>query len=150
MAFNAKRFDTTAFTDGVWVSILGGEFLVARAGNPEYEQALESSGYRKMDDPADKQRALYRAIAKGVLKGWKGVEDNDGNAIPYNVGNAVEVLLENPDLVNRLLSEANDLTNYRRDSIEEDKERAVGFSDGSKNGSRQAKASKKQEPVTDE
>lgn len=146
--FNAKRFNTDAFTDGVWVNILGGDFKIARAGNPEYEQALESSGYRKMDDPAEKQRALYRAIAKGVLKDWSGVVDEHDQPIPFNVGNAVEVLIENPDLVSRLLSESNDLSNYKRESIEADKERAVGFSDGAKSGSGQGKATKKPASTT--
>lgn len=117
MAFNSKRFDTNAFIDGVWVSILGGEFKVARAGNPEYEQALEDSGYRKLEDPAEKQRALYKAIARGVLKDWREVEDDKGQPVPYSVENAVEVLLDNPDLVGRLLSEANDLSNWKREDV---------------------------------
>ena len=121
MAFNAKRFNTTAFTDGVWVNILGGEFKIARAGNPEYEQALEDSGYRKMEDPTEKQRALYKAIARGVLKDWRDVEDDNGQAIPFSVDNAVDVLLDNPDLVGRLLNEANDLSNWKRKDIESQK-----------------------------
>lgn len=130
MAFNAKRFNTTAFTDGVWVSIMGGEFKVARAGNPDYEQALEDSGYRKIDDPADKQRALYRAIARGVLKDWRDVEDDKGQAIPFTADNAVEVLLENPDLVGRLLSEANDLSNWKREDVAAQKKRRATSSAG--------------------
>ncbi|RUR26845.1 hypothetical protein ELY33_17200 [Vreelandella andesensis] len=117
MAFNAKRFNTDAFTDGVWVNILGGEFKVGRAGNPHYERALEDSGYRKLDDPAEKQRALYTAIAKGVLKDWRDVEDDKGQAIPFTVDNAVDVLMDNPDLVGRLLSEANDLSNWKKDDV---------------------------------
>ena len=41
MGFNAKKHDVSKFTAGTWVEILGGQFKVARAGNPEYEQALE-------------------------------------------------------------------------------------------------------------
>jgi len=150
MSFNAKRNDVSKFTAGTWVEIFGAHWKVARAGNPEYEQALEDSGYRKKEEPQAKQRALYKAIATGVLKDWKDVEDNDGNAIPYSVENAIEVLMENPDLVGRLLSEANDLANYRRESIKDDKERAVGFSDGKPNGSRQGKASKTPSEATSE
>lgn len=117
MAFNARRNDPAKFTEGTWVSILGGEFKLARAGNPTYERALEESGYRKKDEPEEKQRALYTAVAKGVLKDWRDVEDDQGKAIPYSVDNAVEVLRENPDLVNRILSEANDLSNYRREDV---------------------------------
>ena len=136
MAFNAKRFDTNAFTDGVWVSIMGGEFKIARAGNPDYEQALEDSGYRKIDDPADKQRALYKAIAKGVLKDWRDVEDDKGQAIPFTADNAVEVLLDNPDLVGRLLSEANDLSNWKREDVASQAKKPRTSSAGSKSGTR--------------
>lgn len=115
MSFNAKRNDPAKFTEGTWVDILGGQFKVARAGNPEYEQALEDCGYRKKEEPQAKQKALYTAIATGVLKDWRDVEDDAGKAIPFSVDNAVEVLLENPDLVGRILSEANDLANFRRE-----------------------------------
>lgn len=117
MAFNAKRNDISKFTAGTWVEIFGAQWKVARAGNPEYEQALEDSGYRRTDDPAKKQRALYTAIAEGVLKDWQDVVDENGTDIPYTTANAVEVLLENPDLVGELLREANTLSNYRRDDV---------------------------------
>lgn len=134
MAFNAKRFDTNAFTDGVWINILGGEFKIARAGNPEYEKALEESGYRKLDDPAEKQNALYRAIARGVLKDWRDVEDGNGEPIPFTTDNAVEVLLDNPDLVGRLLSEANDLSNWKRQDTEAQKKPRATSSAGKPSG----------------
>ena len=134
MGFNAKKHDVSKFTAGTWVEILGGQFKVARAGNPEYEQALEDSGYRKKEEPQAKQRALYEAIATGVLKDWKDVEDNDGNAIPYSVENAIEVLMENPDLVGRLLSEANDLANFRRHDVASQAKKPKPFKDGSKSG----------------
>lgn len=135
MAFNAKRFNTNAFTDGVWVSILGGEFKVARAGNPAYEKALEDCGYRKIDEPAEKQRALYRAIAVGVLKDWKDVEDDKGEPIPYTVDNAVDVLVDNPDLVSRLLAEANDLSNWKREDVASQGKRQSRSSAGKPSGS---------------
>lgn len=128
MAFNAQRNDVAKFTEGTWVTIMGGQFKIARAGNPEYEQALEDSGYRNIeDDPAAKQRALYRAIATGVLKDWADVEDDNEAAIPFSVDNAVTVLLENPDLVGRVLTEANTLSNYRReDAAKQSGKRATG------------------------
>lgn len=115
MGFNAHRNDTAKFTAGAWVGIFGGEFKIARAGNPEYERALEESGFRKKEDPQEKARALYRAVSIGILKDWKDVQDADGNDIPFTVDNAVDVLLDNPDLANRILAEANDLSNYRRE-----------------------------------
>lgn len=117
MAFNAQRNDRSKFTEGAWVPMFGAEFKVARAGNPEYERALEESGYRKIEDPEERMRALYRAVATGILRAWKDVVDANNDPIPYTVDNAVEVLLDNPDLASRILSEANDLSNFRRDDI---------------------------------
>jgi len=116
MAFNAKRNDVSKFTEGTWVSIFGGQFKVARAGNPEYKRALESTGFRKAEDEADRQKALYKAVSIGILKDWKDVEA-EGEAIPFTVENAVMVLQENPDLVDRLIAEANDMENFRREDI---------------------------------
>lgn len=131
MAFNAKRFNVSSFTAGVWVDILGARWKIARAGNPEYDQALEDSGYRRTDDPAKKQRALYTAIAEGVLLDWEDVVDNDGEPIPYTVENAVEVLIENPDLVSEVLQEANTLSNYKRGDVSAQKKRRSTSKSGS-------------------
>lgn len=134
MGFNAKRNNVSAFTEGSWVPIMGGQFKVARAGNPTYEKALEESGYRKKDEPEEKQRALYTAIAHGVLKDWRDVEDDEGKPIPYSVDNVVEVLKENPDLVNRILAEANDLANYRREDVAAQAGKRVTSSAGEASG----------------
>lgn len=122
MAFEAKRNDVSKFTAGAWVSIFGAEFKIARAGNPEYEKALEESGYRKADTPEEKQAALLRAVAKGILKDWRDVLA-EGEPIECTADNAVVVLEENPDLLNRIIAEANDLSHYRRASIAEDKKK---------------------------
>lgn len=119
MSFNARRNDVAKFSEGTWVEIFGGHFKVARAGNPGYEKALENSGFRKLDDPQDKQVALLKAVSRGILKDWSEVIDDKGEAIPFNVDNAVQVLQENPDLLGRVLEEANDLRNYRREDVEE-------------------------------
>lgn len=122
--FNAEKYDTQKFKEGVWKTIMGGRFLIARAGNAEYEQALEDSGYRKIEDPAEKQQALYRAIGTGILKSWDQdpksetrVADRKGEAIPYSADNVVRVLMDNPDLVGKVLNEANDLSNWKRKDV---------------------------------
>ena len=117
--FNAKRNDVSKFTHGAWMSFMGAKWKVARAGNPVYEKALEESGYRKAESPEQKQRALHEAIAKGVLLDWGegDVVDNDGHPIPYSVENCATILAENPDLVNRVIAESNDLSHYRREDV---------------------------------
>lgn len=116
MAFETKRNDVTAFIQGAWVEIMGGQFRIARAGNPDYEKALEASGYRKKEEPEEKMAALYQAICTGILKDWKDVTAN-GEPLSYSVENGVQVLIENPDLSGRILAEANDLENYRKQDV---------------------------------
>ncbi|OJT01234.1 hypothetical protein [Marinobacter nauticus] len=116
MAFESKRNDVSKFTAGAWVPMFGAEFKIARAGNPDYEQALEESGYRKAETPEEKQKALLKAVAKGILKDWRDVLA-EGQPIECTTENAVAVLEENPDLLNRIIAEANDLTHYRREDI---------------------------------
>lgn len=117
MAFNAQRNDPAKFTEGAWVDIMGGRFKVARAGNPQYMEALERHGKRKAQTKAQEQDALLAAIADGLLRGWEDVEDAEGNPIAYSHDAAVKVLADNPELVSALLAEANDAENYRQEDI---------------------------------
>lgn len=134
MSFNAKRNDVQAFVEGVWRPIMGGQFRIARAGNPEYEKALEESGYRKMDDPQDRHRAFLTAMAKGIVKDWDEVVDDQGEAIPYSVDHGVEVLDENPDLVAAILEEARNMSNYRRADVEDQAKKPAASSGGKQSG----------------
>ncbi len=117
MAFNAERNDNGKALGGTWRPIMGGQFLIARAGNPNYLAAQERNGKRKAANAEERQEVLYRSIAEGILLGWKDVTDNQGEQIPYSVDAAVKVLSDNPDLVTAILSEANDFDNYRREDI---------------------------------
>jgi hypothetical protein len=128
MAFESKRNDVSAFTQGAWVDIFGGRFRVARAGNPEYKKALEASGYRKADDEAERQRALYTAVAKGILKDWQDVLA-EGEPVPFSIENAVVVMEENPDLVDRLIAEANSMENFRREDVDSQAKKRKSTSD---------------------
>lgn len=119
MAFNAKRNDNDKALHGAWCSIMGGQFLIARAGNENYLAAQERNGKRKASTPGERQRALYKSIAEGILLDWRDVTDDQGQSIPYSVDAAVEVLMDNPELVAAIMAEANDFENYRRDDIEQ-------------------------------
>lgn len=119
MAFNAKRNDNEKALHGEWFGIMGGQFLIARAGNENYLAAQERNGKRKASTPGERQRALYKSIAEGILLDWRDVTDDQGQSIPYSVDAAVEVLMDNPELVAAIMAEANDFENYRRDDIEQ-------------------------------
>lgn len=117
MAFNAERNDNGKALGGTWRPIMGGEFLIARAGNPNYLAAQERNGKRRAATAEERQEVLYRSIAEGILLDWREVVDKDDKAIPYSVDAAVKVMWDNPDLVTEILSEANDHENYRREDI---------------------------------
>lgn len=119
MAFNAQRNDNQKATSGTWRDIMGGQFLVARAGNENYMAAQERNGKRTATTAAERQRALYRSIAEGILLDWRDVTDAKGEPIPYSVDAAIEVLSDNPDLVNAIMVESNDHENYRREDVEQ-------------------------------
>lgn len=119
MAFNAKKYNAAAFTEGAWRPIMGGRFKIARAGNLVYQEALDRTRKRKFSTKAEEEEATLRAIAEGILKDWEDVEDADGKAIPYSIDNAITVMRENPDLLNDTLKEANDLEGYLREDVEE-------------------------------
>jgi len=118
MAFNARRNDNDKVTQGAWRDIMGGQFLIARAGNENYLAAQERNGKRSATTPAERQRSLYKSIAEGILLDWREVTDENGKAIPYSVNAAIEVLADNPDLVSAIMAEANDFENFRREDIE--------------------------------
>lgn len=119
MAFNAHRNDRDKAVHGTWREIMGGQFLIARAGNENYMAAQERNGKRQATTATERQRALYRSIAEGILLDWRDVTDANGEPITYSVESAIEVLTDNPDLVNAIMVEANDFENYRREDIED-------------------------------
>ena len=121
--FNAQQYDQNKVNNGAWRDIMGGQFLIARAGNERYLEAQERNGRRKATNAADRQRALYQSIAEGILLDWRDVVDKDGNTIAYSVPAAVEVLNDNPDLVSAILAEANDSEAFRREDIAEQKKK---------------------------
>lgn len=118
MAFNAQRNDNEKALHGTWTPIMGGQFLIARAGNENYMAAQERNGKRAASTPAERQAALYRSIAEGILLDWREVTDANDDPIPYSVDAAIEVLADNPDLVNAIMAESNNYENFRRDDIE--------------------------------
>lgn len=118
MAFNAQRNDNSKALHGTWTPIMGGQFLIARAGNENYLAAEERNGKRSATTPAERWHSLYKSIAEGILLDWRDVEDRDGKPIPYSVDAAIDVLTDNPDLVNAIMAEANNYENFRRDDIE--------------------------------
>lgn len=134
MAFNAKRYNASAFSEGAWVEIMGGRFKLAYFGNPEFEAIRRELGLGKMEDPAKEQDAAREAFARGIMRDWAEVEDDKGEAIPFSVENAEQVLADNPDLADRIAVESRRLANFRREDIEDQGKPRAGSSGGKQSG----------------
>lgn len=112
------KTDLAAETNGVWVPYEGGSrLLIARIGNPEYEQAVlklsepYGQGFRQ---DADAMRQVTReAMARHILLGWEGIEDDDGVSIPYSFETALKFLTEYRDFYRHVMTEAMNRENFR-------------------------------------
>ena len=87
--------------DGVWVPYNGDvEFLVARAGNKNYRkvaQAMYKKNERLLDSKTDAAgdkltEIVVESMAKGILLGWRGNVQFQGEPLPYSLDNARKLL----------------------------------------------------------
>jgi hypothetical protein len=94
---DAVRSDLNKENQGVWVPYqMGIELKVARLGNPAYQQALVTLTEARKAllgcmELSDDQRADVQkeAVARTVLLDWRGIEDDEGNPIPYSPDQAL-------------------------------------------------------------
>jgi hypothetical protein len=63
----------------------------------------------------ESQEIGLKIFVDAVLVDWKGVTDEEGNEIPFSRENAIEVLQEVPDLVDRLLAHTIDFNNFKEE-----------------------------------
>ena len=89
----------------VWFEGEGGqEFLVARADNSNYTSLMERlkrPHQRKLEqkklDGQVIMDILYKAMSQAILLDWRGVNDIDGNQVPYTPEAGYDALSENID-----------------------------------------------------
>jgi len=114
-------------TEGTWAQHpSGARFLIARAGNSKFLSAID-----KYERPFRKERnrgtlateieidIQCRGMAEGILLGWSGIKDEDGNDFSYNKDNAFALLRHNSDLREYITDYATDKANYRSEDIAE-------------------------------
>lgn len=105
MRLSQTKTDPTLERDGVWVAIrYGVEVKVARAGNPRAEAwraRLAPEDRRLLDNPSlfkgREERIielLTDAIAETMLLDWRGVEDDDGEPLPYSPAEGKKAMQE--------------------------------------------------------
>lgn len=102
-------------------------FLIAATSksNQKYAKALEQATkpYRRNMDAMKPEtaEALYKDVfVKTVLKGWKNVQDRDGNELPYSQANALKLFEDLPRLYDDLNSRAGSIDLFREAQQEEE------------------------------
>ena len=96
------------------------------SNKPYYNALLKTAGKRArkvqrqgltledLRQNRDEDRVLF---AKHIIADWKGVTDDDGNAVPFSEDNVNELCQQLPDvLFDVLRNEAGDLSNFYDDS----------------------------------
>lgn len=142
MALNIKRdlvTNETAENEGVWKDYeSGSRLLLARLTN-ENAQKARMAAYnewralleRKNADGTSTEEAQAKmeeidaeVIAKHVLKDWEGIEDDEGNPVPYTPEVGEEYLNLSKDFRQDVRVMAGERSSYLESSIAGDTEKA--------------------------
>lgn len=132
-----KAFETNEELENKGVEITVAEngdgtpikFFVARAGksNKKYQKALEVTfkPYRRqmqLNTMAEETATalMIEVFATTVLKGWENVRDKEDKPLTYSKENAVKLLTDLPELYDTLTAFANDVANFRDETLAED------------------------------
>lgn len=129
MRFSEYQTDPALEEEGVWIRLRKGdaEVLVARAGNSQHEALLrrlkKRHGQRFRGELPDDivEEIATEAIARTILLDWKGIEDDDGNPIPYSSDKARELLKLSKDFRHEITQIATEMEVYRHEEKEEGK-----------------------------
>lgn len=102
------KTDKTAETQGVWVVLDDDvEIKVARLNNKEASDLRTKlqKPFKNFNSIPDKvnEQILIKVISGAVLKGWKGVEDENGE-VKFTPANAQKILKEFPDFLSQVIS----------------------------------------------
>lgn len=95
--------------------------LVARYTNRNKDFSRENAEIVKSTVGAseeEKEAQLTTSFAKHLVKGWKGVLDENGDEIPFTLENADRLLQDLPELFEALLNFSLNRNNYGIDSVE--------------------------------
>lgn len=95
--------------------------------NSDYMKAMEKASrpYRKKQQlghmtSAESDEVMLEVFLDVTLKGWKNVQDDKNQNIPFNAANARKLMQDLPDLYERLLTEASEMTNFRAATQEQE------------------------------
>ena len=102
MKLSKLKSDPSKTTGRKFEFATGVSLLIAKWGNPRHMAALERLAMERSEKGmANNESALSRdervAASEGVLVGWDGIEDDDGNRVAYSQEKAQEILTD-PDM----------------------------------------------------
>lgn len=109
------KTDADKETEGTWVPVSDGvDFKVKRFGGRNSLNIKEaySRGKRKGDKETEEDTA--RQFVNSCLSGWRGVKAN-GEELPFSEENAVNLLVDLPDLLDYLFDYAKEMDNFKVD-----------------------------------
>jgi hypothetical protein len=138
--------DARAEVEGRWFEHEEGglECLIARMRNPKHQAALDEEweafraekGLRADADVELPRERVCRAMARGVLKGWRKIGADDGTELPpYGEDAAAQALLEYPEFFTWVAVRAMQQRHYRQQVIAE-KGTALGNVSGGRSKTR--------------
>jgi len=125
--------DETAEQEGFDLNLYDGDevivFRLARAGgsNRRFVNRIQSlsdpfqrvGGVSRLSEERGVE-ILCQALSETVILGWKNVQDENGEEIPFSIGAAKQLLLELPELRNVIFEEAQKISNFAKEKVEED------------------------------
>lgn len=127
MKLSKFKTDKSMETEGVWVDVADGLRLkVARIGNPAYKTHIRRLGKPHVNMIRHANQAVdldvmdaltVKAMAANVLLDWEGLEDEDGNPIPYSVKKAEELMTDVPDFRAMVEGFASDAELFRTEEM---------------------------------
>lgn len=110
--------------EGVWEEFGGARWLIGRAGSTEWLKAQEhfEKPFKKKIakdtlSATAKRDINLKSLARSILLDWKDVEE-DGKAIPYSEEIAVEMLKDDPELLEFIMDVALDNDNFKAEQAE--------------------------------
>ena len=121
--------DSNLEKDGIWIDYGPFAFKIARAGgsNEKYKRMLQArmKPYRRQiqNETMSEEKAqtiLLETFVDAVLLDWRDVADREGNVMDFNRENALQLFSDLKDLLADLQTQAQKISNFRREEVEED------------------------------
>jgi len=118
--------DLKTVDTGVWTEWGGSQFLIAHISNMKFQRALarlqqpyRSKIERGTLDPKTNRDILAKALAEGVLLGWRDVVNSKKEPTEYSIENAHIALVKSVEFRDFVAEFAANLMNFREEQLED-------------------------------